>query len=154
MKRVIVLQGVSGSGKTHYAKKLISDSKNPLLVSADNYLGHKFDPTKLGEAHALCFRIFVDELVHGGEDWEEHDLIIVDNTNTDACELAPYMLAASAFGVRAIIVRVDCDLEIASKRTRHNVPTNAISRQATRIRESNEVIARRGWELQFVNGEK
>jgi len=155
MKRVIVLQGVSGSGKTHFAKELLHThaTDHPRVISSDDYFtdsnGYKFDPSKLGLAHAWCFRSFVLAL-QGTAD----DFIIVDNSNASAEELSPYMLACAAFFAKATIVRVDCDLEVAAKRTTHNVPTNAISRQAARIRESNEVIARRGWELQFVNGEK
>jgi predicted kinase len=160
MKRVIVLQGVSGSGKSHYARKLLQEyaNDNPRIISTDDFFNidtarsrddYKFDPSKLGEAHAWCFCEYILAL-QGTAD----DFIIVDNTNASAEELSPYMLAASAFGAKAFIVRVDCDLEVAARRNVHNVPTNAISRQAERIRQSNDVIARRGWVLQFIDGDK
>ena len=159
MKQVIVLQGVSGSGKTAWATKLVeaeterTDEYRACIVSADDYFvslaGYKFDPSKLGEAHASCFKTFLACLQR-----EACELVIVDNTNASGEDLSPYMLAASAFGANATIVRVDCDLAIAAKRCVHNVPTNAISRQAEKIRLSNETIARRGWKLQFVDGDK
>jgi hypothetical protein len=64
------------------------------------------------------------------------------------------VLAASAFGAKAFIVRVDCDLELAANRNTRNVPTHAIARQAERIRKTNELIAQRNWDLQFVDGGK
>lgn len=156
MKRVIVLQGFSGSGKTHFAKSLCKThaKDHPRVISVDDFFidhhgEYRFEPSRLGEAHAWTFYEYLLAL-QGTAD----DFIIVDNTNADACELSPYMLAAAAYHATATIVRVSCDLEVAAKRCTHNVPTNAISRQASRIRESNDVIARRGWELHFVNGEK
>jgi predicted kinase len=155
MKRVIVLQGVSGSGKTRHAKKLCREYARecPRVVSSDDFFlspdgSYHFDPSKLSEAHAWCFREYMLAL-QGTAD----DFIIVDNTNADACELSPYMLAASAFGAKAFIVRVDCDLELAANRNTHNVPTHAIARQAERIRKTNELIAQRNWDLQILKSE-
>lgn len=140
-KQVIVLQGISGSGKTTYANELSEKwleerdyEWKSITVSADDYfvnLGqgtYAFDPSKLSEAHAYCFRSFLNALE------EINALIIVDNTNTTAVEISPYMLAASAFGYDSKIIRINCDPKIAAARNRHGVPLRSIQAMADRIK--------------------
>jgi predicted kinase len=166
--KVIILSGVSGSGKTTYAKDLLSDP-NRLgtagLVSADQYFiqerkGHTsctvwalvltqgqyertpssphgeylFDASKLSEAHADCFRRFIDHLRAGTR------LVIVDNTNTTNEEIAPYYLGAQAFGYEVEIVTFDVRLKIGqvhlenfAKRNSHGVSANVIWKQMVRL---------------------
>ncbi len=125
-KRVFVMQGVPGSGKSTRAKK-IADAveacdKTVVIVSADDFfvrLGggtYAFDPSKISEAHKHCFRVFLRALA------EDKDLVIVDNTNTSAIEIAPYMLAASSLGYDASIVRMRCAPDDAHARNTHGVP--------------------------------
>ncbi len=125
-KHVIVMSGVSGSGKTSYAKNLALGAKNAgalaAIVSADDYfmvrdpenygvvklpVQYKFDASKLSEAHAICFRLFMSHL-QSGEAYRPSEsitrLIVVDNTNLSAHEIAPYMLAAAAYGYEAEII--------------------------------------------------
>jgi hypothetical protein len=69
-KRVIVMQGISGSGKSVLARKLAEAERRPgrpggYVVSADDYfyrLGggvYKYEFSKIGEAHDECFRNFI-----------------------------------------------------------------------------------------------
>ena len=132
MKHVIVLQGVSGSGKSTYARKLAEKARvarqRVAIVSADRYFErsgtYTFDPLKLSEAHGQCFRYFIEELGLGT------DLIVVDNTNTTAVEMAPYMLAASAYQYTAEVQRVVCDPAVAAARNLHGVPATTVVRMA------------------------
>lgn len=145
-KQVIVLSGVSGSGKTRLANKMAKSisgyEPDGLIVSADDYftdsLGeYRFNPSKLGEAHAECFRSFLAGLQNGRE------LIIVDNTNTTKREIAPYMLGASAFGYSSRIHAIVCpnthidttDLRACAEHNTHKVPLSAIFAQNDRQRK-------------------
>jgi predicted kinase len=132
MKQVYVLQGVSGSGKSTLARRLV-DLLGAVVVSADDYFldpkdgSYNFDPSKLGQAHAHCFRCFLDALEAGKE------VVVVDNTNTSTIEISPYMLGASACGYEAKVIRVVCPVDVAISRNIHGVPEEAIQGMASRI---------------------
>lgn len=112
MGQVIILQGISGAGKSTYAAKL-----GGRIVSANDYFqardGYRFAPAKLGEAHAQCMRRFI-EMVQGSE-----PLVIVDNTNTTVAEIAPYYSVGQAYGYAVRIVRVVAGVQAATARGRH-----------------------------------
>lgn len=88
---VKILSGISGSGKSTYARR-----HRGVIVSADDYFvrdgAYRFNPARLSSAHATCFARYLGALDDG------HPLVIVDNTNTTAVEIAPYVLAAQAKG--------------------------------------------------------
>lgn len=134
---VIILQGTSGSGKSTYAERLMhafvaQGGGSAVIVSTDHFFTktgtYQFDSNKLGEAHAACFRHFIEALQSGVK------LVIVDNTNTRATEIAPYMLGAAAYGYTAVIHRLNCDPAVAAARTIHRVPTSIVTSMSRRIR--------------------
>jgi predicted kinase len=134
MPKVIVLQGPSGVGKSTIAKKLIDGVPQSVIVSTDdsfiNEAGvYEHDLSKLGEAHGACFRSFLRALE------ADKALIIVDNTNTCASEISPYMLAASAFGYEAAILRIECSVEKAAARNLHGTPLDVVQAMAARVAE-------------------
>lgn len=148
--KVIVMQGTSGSGKSTYAKKKANQpGLNSIIVSADDFFvtptGYVFDASKLGVAHAMCFGDFIHELRTGTE------LVIVDNTNSTAVEIAPYMLGASAFGYEAKIVRVNCSPRLAYERGKHGVSYDSIVACEARIQKVSCFPS--WWVLEQVDGE-
>jgi len=56
--KLILVRGVSGSGKTTYAKKLINDDPSLSHYEADMFFytngSYNFNPFKLKDAHAWC----------------------------------------------------------------------------------------------------
>lgn len=130
MKKVIILRGLPGSGKSTLGKQLASEiqkaGNSVEIVSADKFfyeLGggeYKFDPSKIGNAHSSCFRKFIEALQSGV------NLIVVDNTNTSGIEISPYKLAADAFDYEVEIRQVESDPEESFKRNLHGVPKPAI----------------------------
>lgn len=175
MNKLIVLSGVSGSGKSTYAKQLIRESLTgkACIASADDYFMkacaeccgygwhrvngveredchvckatgriYRFDPAELSLAHGACFRKVIE--VMSGE-YSDHviDIVVVDNTNTTVAEIAPYMLAASAYGYEAEIVTLDGTIGGDStrylcqcaERNKHGVSVTTIDQQYKRIRE-------------------
>jgi predicted kinase len=118
---IYLLQGIPGSGKSTWARE-----RNAVICSADDYFekpdGYRFDPKKLGDAHAQCMRRFLDALMQG------ETSIIVDNTNTTQLELAPYYLVARAYNREVTLVRFNIDPKVAHARCVHGVPLDAIQR--------------------------
>lgn len=130
MGKVIILSGVSGSGKSSFANGLGRTYK----VSADYFFlvsgEYRFDPAKLADAHAFCFRSFLSAMREGFE------TIVVDNTNTTAVEIAPYVLGAQAhdYSVQIITVAVPEDaLEACAARNAHGVSLQGIRAQWERL---------------------
>lgn len=127
MRTVEILVGPSGSGKSTWA----ANQTAATVVSADHFFemrgGYRFDPAKLGEAHAQCMLRFVEAMVRGVGRSDE--MVIVDNTNTTPIEVAPYYAVAKAFRCRVVIRRFNGDHE-----NRHGVPPNAVEAQRARIR--------------------
>ncbi len=135
--RVLILSGVSGSGKSSYIASLVGQEKGKLFVcSADSFFnkegGYKFDPSKLGEAHGQCLRDFIEATAFSDEDNDQ--IVVVDNTNTTTEEIAPYYAIAQAYGFSVELVTLECDPEVAFKRNQHGVSLAGISAMAERIR--------------------
>lgn len=150
MNKVIILRGFPGAGKSNYAKELQNkkyadifinktsaidaDQTGYACVSADEYFINSekeycFDPLKIGAAHALCFRMFISQF-----NWnttsvyaklnENNHLIVVDNTNLSATEIAPYVQTAEAYNYSHEIWNIHCDPKIAFARQTHGVPAD------------------------------
>lgn len=142
MGHVIVMSGISGSGKSTYAKAL-AEKEGGYIMSADQYFKdargeYRFDPKKLGNAHADCFWRFLEYTRKALEQrWQA--LVIVDNTNTTAEEISPYMLGAAAYGYTAEVITLMCnsldEVKGAAERNTHGVPFPAILAQHKRLTE-------------------
>lgn len=109
--RISVLRGISGSGKTTWAKQ---HEGKALVLSTDHYFlvdgEYRFDPMKLGENHRRCFREFA-EAVLKSEPW-----IIVDNTNLSAWEYAPYVVMGEAYGYQVELLTFMVTPEVSLQR--------------------------------------
>ena len=132
MTRVIILSGISGSGKSTLAKKLADEETasggTAKICCADDYFmdsaGHyNFEPNKLGDAHAQCYSQFLQALDEGVK------LVIVPNTSTRTDEISPYFLGAAAYGIKAKLITLDCDPEVAAGRNVHGLDARSVKRQ-------------------------
>lgn len=145
MRKVVVLSGVSGSGKSTYIREVlgltyekVGGEGSKVVVSADDYftdsLGvYNFDPTKLSDAHGECFYNFIAHMRHGEE------LVVVDNTNTTVMELSPYILGAQAWKYEVEVVTLMCesedDVKVCAARNSHGVPFGGVMAQHKRLLE-------------------
>ena len=134
---VLVLSGISGSGKSTFAKKLCEEVLGRVaVVSADDHFidpytqEYAFKPAELGLAHAECLRAFNTLMAP-----QETTLVIVDNTNTQNWERAPYMALGMAYGFDTWLVDLHVSPEVAHARNVHGVPLKAIESMALRIEE-------------------
>jgi tRNA uridine 5-carbamoylmethylation protein Kti12 len=140
VKKIVILRGISGSGKSTYGEKLVEEGTITLTVSADNYFtddegNYKFDPSKLKEAHGSCIRAFIETLHQSPLVDFPIEQIIVDNTNTQLWEMSPYVALAEAYRVPYEIVHVVCPVEVALERNVHDVPADTIRQQAERFED-------------------
>ena len=127
MKKVVMLVGASGSGKSTWVSK-----QDPgVIVSADHFFmkdgQYQFDPSLLPQAHAACLSAFTKALE------AQEPLIYVDNTSTRAWERKPYVDAAKKAGYEVWLRVFRIDPEIAASRNQHGVPLEAIKKMDARI---------------------
>lgn len=129
--KVVILCGISGSGKSTYIENYFPSA---LVLSADNYFmknrEYKFDPSLLGAAHDDCFSRFMNVVTAHPL---ELPLLVVDNTNTSAFEVAPYYRVAETVGCDVEIIIIDADLEKAAARNVHGVPLQSVKSQHARL---------------------
>lgn len=144
MKKVIILRGLPGCGKSRYAEKLKKENGVCIVCSTDDYfmvddlsqgimrgevpMVYRFDPTKLVEYHQRCLNFFLGSLRHGCS------LIIVDNTNIHKWEYCNYEEAALLAGYEVEIVEFHAttieQVMICARRNSHGVPADVIARHA------------------------
>jgi len=133
VKQVIIMQGLSGSGKSYWVNKHFP---NATVVSADRFfeqgpLEYHFIPGLLGKAHAWCMGNFIYALGRGDS------TIVVDNTNTERWEWESYATLAELFDYKWGVADIYdspaalTDEQLAVKNT-HGVPAEAIAKQRER----------------------
>jgi predicted kinase len=137
--KIKILRGGSGAGKSTWVKNNHSDAK---VFSADLYFmvdgEYKFDPAKLGAAHAQCLRSFIEHIQTDAHDYER--VAIVDNTNTSVSEFAPYAQTALAYGHDVEILTFVYDPIVAHARNTHGTPLKACIEMHRRIQEQTAFI--------------
>lgn len=117
--RIYILRGPSGSGKTTFAEKALRPLFHHFeVVSADRFFikrggEYKFDLDLLSEAHRSCYENYKMHLnfmyEHSFrddyyEDDSRYSAIVVDNTNIEAYEIAPYWMEAYSKGQKPFIL--------------------------------------------------
>ena len=130
MKTVIILRGISGSGKSTY---IATHYPIATIASADKYFMrddvYTFDPKQLGNAHSWCFRQFEAALQRSDE------TVIVDNTNTKLWEFKGYLDLTAQYGYEVKVIRLTVDPKIAAARNLHGVPTEKVQQMQDRFQD-------------------
>lgn len=142
--KVIIPRGGSGAGKSTWIERTHPEA---LIFSADAFFINEegvygFDVTKLGEAHAWCFKSFINccqSLVDDGEGVED-TVAVVDNTNTRIAEFAPYAQVALAFGHELQVITLVYDPVEAFKRNTHGTPLKSCMDQYRNLQEGSGQI--------------
>jgi len=124
MKDLVLVRGISGSGKTTVANMF-----NGIHITTDSFWydaqgNYNFDASKLSEAHEWC-RKSVDILMSNGE-----ETIVVHNTFTKEWEMKPYFDLAKIYGYRVHTVIVE---NRHGSKNVHNVPDDVLEKQKSRF---------------------
>lgn len=141
MSKMVILRGVSGSGKSTRARELVKQAEannlKALVCSADMFFmdpngNYVFDSKLLSKAHFWC-KTRAELACELGV-----DLIIIDNTNTQLWEYEKYMNYANYHGYEVeeeVIGQLDeANLKVYANRNKHEVPLNMIRKQAKRFK--------------------
>ena len=138
--KLILMRGVSGSGKSTLAKKLAADNENSVIYSTDDFFMiegiYTFDPLSLGKNHKMN----QDRARCAMQ--EKTPCVIIDNTNTQAWEMLPYVETALELGYEIEIQEPDpVPIEEIMRRQKSdkNLPLETVQRMLSRF-ESNVTV--------------
>jgi NEDD4-binding protein 2 len=149
MKKLIIIRGISGSGKSFLAKSIAEKYSCYIILSTDDFFiknnEYKFDHNYLGAAHnwnyARCCKAVFDGIEN----------IIIDNTNTQFWEFEKYCKIGLQNNYEIEVVEPDTpwkyDVEELTKRNTHGVPKETIQKMLDRM-ESTDIIMAAILELQ------
>jgi predicted kinase len=137
MRKLILLHGLPGSGKSTLCKQLIAECPSPLaaICSADDFRCHtdgkyKFRQEENGAMHDKTFRLALNYMLL------KFDLVIIDNTNLRWDELRRPAYVGIGLGYDVSIVTPQTpwawDLDELVKRNTHEVPREIIERMLQR----------------------
>ena len=125
---VVLMRGSSGSGKTTFVQKNLNDA---LICSADHFFikegKYNWYPSGLKAAHKTCQDKFKKAL-----EADEH-CIVVDNTNTRANEMEPYIKLAKEFNYDIRIIRMEVPLKCLLGRNVHGVKDSIVEQMVNRM---------------------
>ncbi|ULG01489.1 ATPase AAA [Aeromonas phage phiA019] len=132
MKSLILVRGVSGSGKSTFVKNIVH---HQYFVETDMYFiddngNYNFDASKLKQAHDWC-RFQVEETMKDDDD------VIVSNTFTTEWEMKPYLDLAEKYGYTVFTVIIE---NRHGNKDIHNVPIETRQKQAERLSKSIKLI--------------
>ena len=126
MRRVIIMRGLPGSGKSSYISQYHRDSH---VCSADNYFTdssgrYNYNQELIGEAHRHCQMDFEVALSDGSRD------VIVDNTNFQKWHYIDYIKQAQTAGLQVVVINLydgGCTDTLLEMRNKHGVTADKIA---------------------------
>jgi len=125
---MVILRGLPGSGKSSLAAKMIKTAHHGVSLSTDEFFIKRgvftFKPELLGDAHAWNQRRAKDAVK------DKMMLVIIDNTNTMAWEMRPYVELGLNNNYKVHIMEPDTAWKFKPKvlalKNSHNVPKQKI----------------------------
>ena len=127
-KKLYIVRGVPGSGKSTFAKSLVGDKdychKEADMYFIDSVGNYKFEPSKIKDAHAWCKEEIEFVMKY------EHSPVVVSNTFTQEWEMDAYYELAKQYGYMVFSIIVENRHDGSNQ---HNVPAEAIQRMKDRF---------------------
>ncbi|KFQ21089.1 NEDD4-binding protein 2-like 2 [Mesitornis unicolor] len=128
-KFLLILRGLPGSGKSTLSRILLGQSRDGIVFSTDDYFrqqdGYTYNAAQLGDAHDWNQKRAKQAMEQGKSP------VIIDNTNTQAWEMKPYVEVALEKGYRVEFHEPDTwwkfDPEELEKRNKHGVTREKIA---------------------------
>ena len=100
MKKLFIIRGLPGSGKTSLAQSLTREHyEADMFFERDN--GYEFDPSRLREAHQWCRDLVMMAMTR------KEETIAVSNTFTQEWEMNPYFELAQEHGYMVFSIIVE-----------------------------------------------
>ncbi|XP_044522892.1 NEDD4-binding protein 2-like 2 [Gracilinanus agilis] len=130
LKRLLILlRGLPGSGKTTLSRVLLGQNRGGIVFSTDDYFRHQngytYNVKQLGDAHDWNQSRAKKAIDQG------RSPVIIDNTNTQAWEMKPYVEMAIGKGYRVEFHEPETwwkfDPEELEKRNKHGVSREKIA---------------------------
>ncbi|KAM9031857.1 NEDD4-binding protein 2-like 2 isoform X2 [Sarcophilus harrisii] len=130
LKRLLILlRGLPGSGKTTLSRVLLGQNRGGIVFSTDDYFRHRngysYNVRQLGDAHDWNQSRAKKAIDQG------RSPVIIDNTNTQAWEMKPYVEMAIGKGYRVEFHEPETwwkfDPEELEKRNKHGVSREKIA---------------------------
>ncbi|XP_059694825.1 NEDD4-binding protein 2-like 2 isoform X1 [Haemorhous mexicanus] len=133
-KLLLILRGLPGSGKSTLSRVLLGQSCDGIVLSTDDYFrqqyGYTYNAAQLGDAHEWNRKRAKQAMEQGKSP------VIIDNTNTQAWEMKPYVEVALEKGYRVEFHEPDTwwkfDPEELEKRNKHGVTREKIAQMLER----------------------
>lgn len=133
-KLLLILRGLPGSGKSTLSRILLGQSRDGIVFSTDDYFhqqdGYTYDAAHLGDAHDWNQRRAKQAMEQG------RSPVIIDNTNTQAWEMKPYVEVALEKGYKVEFHEPDTwwkfDPGELEKRNKHGVTREKIAHMLER----------------------
>ncbi|KFP08030.1 NEDD4-binding protein 2-like 2 [Calypte anna] len=133
-KWLLILRGLPGSGKSTLSRTLLGQSCDGIVLSTDDYFrqqdGYTYNAAHLGDAHDWNQKRAKQAMEQGKSP------VIIDNTNTQAWEMKPYVQVALEKGYRVEFYEPDTwwkfDPEELEKRNKHGVTREKIAQMLER----------------------
>lgn len=103
--KLILMRGISGSGKTTKAREILKENPEAVILSTDDLFivegQYVFDPSKLDQNHKMN-----QERCHQAMT-AKTKTIIIDNTNIQIWEMIPYHKLAQKHGYETHIIEIN-----------------------------------------------
>lgn len=138
-KRMIVMRGLPGSGKSTRAREIVKrladlGLRTSVRSTDDQFMvngEYRFDPKRIVEAHAVNQKLAAGDMAEGV------NVVVIDNTNIQKWEFANYLTFADAHGYEVRYETVGEFTEEAARacaaRNTHGVPVDAVIKMAARF---------------------
>ena len=138
LKKLIIVRGIPGSGKTTFAEFLFDNLEidvDAACLAADDYFYddegvYHFDANKLHMAHLHCQQTVENNMVMHGTREQVQSVIIVHNTSTTPKELKPYLELAKKYGYEVTSLIVE---NRHGNENVHSVPEEVLTKMKNRF---------------------